>query len=247
MNHSFDVNVAMQFGVNAAIVFQDMGFWCEHSRINRTNYHDGLYWTYNTVKALSEHWPYMSTKAIRTAIQKLIDAGLLITGNFNEYGWDRTLWYALTEKGESIFQNGKINSPKKENPKPKKGEPIPYTVSDTIPDIVIGAKAQRFTPPTLEQLQAYISEKGYTSDEIDPEYFIDHYTSNGWICGKSKMKDWQATVNNWVRRYRKEHPAPEPEKPYGLYCENLSPEEFMRLQQEQAEKDREEARRQGLL
>lgn len=39
----------------------------------------------------------------------------------------------------------------------------------------------------------------------------------------------------------------EPEKSYGLYCENLSPEEFMRLQQEQAEKDREEARRQGLL
>ena len=39
----------------------------------------------------------------------------------------------------------------------------------------------------------------------------------------------------------------EPEKPYGLYCDNLSPEELMRRQKEQAEKDREEARRQGLL
>ena len=90
-------------------------------------------------------------------------------------------------------------------------------------DKSIGAKARRFTPPTLEQLKAYIAEKGFTSDEIDPEYFIDYYTSNGWICGKSKMKDWQATVNNWVRRYRKDHPAPAPQPdpaPYQLGFKN---------------------------
>lgn len=49
------------------------------------------------------------------------------------------------------------------------------------------------------------------------------------------------------RRWEDEPPKPEPEKPRHLYSENLSPEELMRRQKEQAEKDREEARRQGLL
>lgn len=131
MNHTFDVDIATQYGVNAAIVFQDMGYWCEHSRINRKNYHDGLYWTFNSISALSEHYPYMSSKAIRTAIQKLVDGELLTTGNFNKKGWDRTLWYALTQKGESIFRKGKMDSPKTENPNSQNGEPIPYTIPDT--------------------------------------------------------------------------------------------------------------------
>lgn len=140
MNHTFDVDVATAYGVNAAIVFQDMAFWCEHSRINKKNYHDGLYWTYNSIKALQEHWPYLTVKAIRTAIQKLIDAELLVTGNYNEMGWDRTLWYAVTHKGESIFLKGRIQKPEKEIPQAQKGEPIPYTVTDTITDTISCAK-----------------------------------------------------------------------------------------------------------
>jgi len=30
--------------------------------------------------------------------------------------------------------------------------------------------------------------------------FMDHYEANGWIVGKSSMKDWQSTVRNWMRR-----------------------------------------------
>jgi len=30
--------------------------------------------------------------------------------------------------------------------------------------------------------------------------FIDHYEANGWIVGKTHMKDWQSTVRNWMRR-----------------------------------------------
>lgn len=49
-------------------------------------------------------------------------------------------------------------------------------------------------------------------------------------------------------RWKDEHPAPEPEKPSGgLYNENLSPEEYMKRMFEAAERDREEARRQGLI
>lgn len=58
-------------------------------------------------------------------------------------------------------------------------------------------KATRFTPPTLEEVQTYITENNFI---IDAQKFIDYYQSNGWIVGKTKMKDWKATVRGWERR-----------------------------------------------
>ena len=120
-NHSFDVDVATKYGVNAAIIFQDMGYWCEHSRINRKNFHDDRYWTFNSISALCEHYPYFSSKTIRLAIQKLVDAGLLVTGVYNTLPFDRTTWYALTEEGEMLWQNGTMEFPKKANENFPKG------------------------------------------------------------------------------------------------------------------------------
>lgn len=53
-----------------------------------------------------------------------------------------------------------------------------------------------FTPPSVKNVQEYIDEKGYS---IDAEHFVDYYTSNGWMVGKSRMKDWKAAVRNWER------------------------------------------------
>ena len=58
-------------------------------------------------------------------------------------------------------------------------------------------KASRFIPPTLEDIKAYCEEKGY---KLDYDRFIDYYTSNGWMVGKNKMKDWRACVRNWARK-----------------------------------------------
>lgn len=55
----------------------------------------------------------------------------------------------------------------------------------------------KFSPPTVEDIKAYCREQGYM---VDAERFVDHYASNGWMVGKSKMKDWQAAVRNWSRK-----------------------------------------------
>lgn len=52
----------------------------------------------------------------------------------------------------------------------------------------------RFIPPTLEEVEAYIKEKHFT---INATKFVNHYTANGWIRGKTKMKDWKAAVRYW--------------------------------------------------
>lgn len=64
---------------------------------------------------------------------------------------------------------------------------------------------------------------------------------------EEKYIPYPATYINGARWEDEPAQAAEPEKPHGLYSDNLSPEELMRRQKEQAEKDREEARRQGLL
>lgn len=67
-----------------------------------------------------------------------------------------------------------------------------------------GTKKSGFTPPTLQEVQEYVSEKGY---KIDPERFIDFYQSKGWYVGKNKMKDWKSAVRNWSRSQREEKTA----------------------------------------
>ena len=58
------------------------------------------------------------------------------------------------------------------------------------------SKAKRFTPPTLEDVLAYCNER---QNNVDAQHFIDYYTSNGWLVGKNKMKDWKAAVRTWER------------------------------------------------
>lgn len=61
-----------------------------------------------------------------------------------------------------------------------------------------GVKEKRFAPPALENVSEYCREMGYTN--VDAVCFIDFYTSNGWMVGKNRMKDWKAAVRNWDRR-----------------------------------------------
>lgn len=61
-----------------------------------------------------------------------------------------------------------------------------------------GVKEKRFAPPTLQEVKDYCLKMGYT--HVDAERFIDYYTSNGWMVGKNRMKDWKAAVRNWDRR-----------------------------------------------
>ena len=53
-----------------------------------------------------------------------------------------------------------------------------------------------FVKPTIEEVNNYMKEIEYKGDA---EYFINHYQSNGWVVGRSKMKDWKSTVRNWKK------------------------------------------------
>ena len=65
-------------------------------------------------------------------------------------------------------------------------------------DINVPTKpSKRFTPPTVEEVAQYCFDRVST---VDPQRFVDYYTSNGWMVGKNKMKDWKAAVRTWEQK-----------------------------------------------
>lgn len=102
---TFKADVAAKYGTNVSILLGNISYWIEKNKENGKHFHDGRYWTYNTVAAFHSLMPFMSERQIGTALGKAEAEGLLVTGNYNKLPFDRTKWYALTEKGESLFQS----------------------------------------------------------------------------------------------------------------------------------------------
>lgn len=123
--HYFDIKVAELYGINCAVILQNLWHWIRKNEANGTNFYDGNYWTYNSTKAFKDLFPYLSQKQIETALKKLRDENIIVTGNYNAVKYDRTLWYAITPKGKSILLTGEMENTSKGNGIPAEGEPIP--------------------------------------------------------------------------------------------------------------------------
>lgn len=63
------------------------------------------------------------------------------------------------------------------------------------------APAGAFTPPTVEEVADYCLER---RNGISAQRFVDFYTSKGWMVGKTKMKDWKASVRTWEQDNKKQ-------------------------------------------
>ena len=65
----------------------------------------------------------------------------------------------------------------------------------------------RFVPPTVEEVQTYCAEKGFS---FDPQLFVAHYEANGWVQGKGRpLKNWKAAALTWDRRDKESGKAKE--------------------------------------
>ncbi|MCQ1533544.1 helix-turn-helix transcriptional regulator [Mitsuokella jalaludinii] len=98
----FKSSVAKVIGVTGAIILNNLHYWINHNEANEKNFFDGCYWTYNSIKAFCEQFPFLSRNSITRALSKLEKDGYIKTGFHNENSWDRTKWYALTDKGYAL-------------------------------------------------------------------------------------------------------------------------------------------------
>ena len=109
------------------------------------------------------------------------------------------------------YQNGTKGGRKKTEQEPNANQTLTKTYPKenvkekdnvNVNDKKESIEKKRFAPPTRQDVADYVREKGYANVDIDR--FIDYYSSNGWMVGKNKMKDWRAAVRNWNRSQRQE-------------------------------------------
>lgn len=99
-----------------------------------------------------------------------------------------------TKGGRPITKDKPNQNQDKTKAEPKEKDNVKEKVKDKDNDNSV----VRFTPPTKQDVMDYCQEKGYT--DVDVERFMNYYTSNGWMVGKNKMKDWKAAMRNWARK-----------------------------------------------
>ena len=84
-------SLAEEIGLNEAIVLQQIHFWLSKEK----NFIDGRYWVFNSYEDWSKQFPFWSVSTIRRIFGKLEESGLVISGNYNKIGADRTKWYSI--------------------------------------------------------------------------------------------------------------------------------------------------------
>lgn len=181
--HILDIGVAQLVGANAALILENIAYWCEHNAANNANLHNGRYWTYNSTKAFGELFPYMTINVIRASLKKLKDNGLILTGNYNKSAYDRTMWYTLTEKAETMLDvNVHSDEPNQEEATDEAPSTAPTTAQDPWSNTT-NATTEQFQTPTYEpqplltepepKPQPKKTRKSKSFDDI-----IDAYTSD---------------------------------------------------------------------
>ena len=97
---------------NAAIIFSNIYYWCLENKTKGVNCHkdnegNERYWTFDTIKTLTEKFFFLTERQIRTSLEKLETNKLIITGSFNKLAYDRTKWYTVTKEGEALIKSDK--------------------------------------------------------------------------------------------------------------------------------------------
>lgn len=106
--HSYNVEIAIEYGIEEAILIQHFAHWIGEHAANGINLQEGRFWSYDKTDALYAILPeFKNKKKIEYFINKLVDKDILIKGNFNKVKFDRTLWYTFTDNGlRLIFEHG---------------------------------------------------------------------------------------------------------------------------------------------
>ena len=138
--HSFEPNIAQRVGISAAVIYQNISWWCQKNAANERNIIDGLAWSYNSVRAFTTLFPYLTAKQVRTALMVLEGEGLIMVAIHNADPRDRTKWYAtcvqnsVPDPANGSAPQGKAVCPPGQSTFAPQGEPLPVSKPDIKPD-----------------------------------------------------------------------------------------------------------------
>jgi len=106
-----DSEIAINYGVNASIIYNHVCFWIDFNKRKNQNFRDGSFWFFHSYTDFQNRYPFLTYDMIRTAIKKLCEGcishitnksvpPLLKKGNYNKMKADKTIWYALIDESK---------------------------------------------------------------------------------------------------------------------------------------------------
>lgn len=169
------------------------------------------------VLSLPENWNYSinglaavckeGVTAIKSALEELKDNGYLIVKKLNPSETDSGRFEYEYNFYESPKQDKALQDKEKQDTENLYVENLPlYKVlknKDTNNKEKINKK-EKFKKPTIEEIQAYIEEKGYN---VDAEQFYEYYEDTEWKVGSRSMKNWKRAVLTWQKNEEKWNPT----------------------------------------
>lgn len=170
--------LAERIGLNEALFLQQLHYWLQRSN----NWRDGRRWCYKSAEDWTKEFPFWSSRTIKRITTSLKKQNLIITGQFNKAGFDRTTWYTVNyEQLEQASQSIVTDCP---NPKGQVGTTIvtdcPNAKGHFVPTNTI-----EYTETTTENTQ-----KNNTVSGADQETLSERFESLWKLYPrKSRKKD----------------------------------------------------------
>lgn len=220
MTYQFDIDIAALYGVDESIMIFNLQFWIRKNEANGKHFHDGRFWTYNSIEAFTKLFPFWTARQIRRVLKSLEEKGVIVTGNYNTSAYDRTTWYAFADsflqKGQNHFTessngndnsgNSVINNNTDIKPDVKPNKPADGGLFPSESDSITVVRPRRTSEPLcLFENSRYASFDAFAAEFKAPEFadvdivYYFHAVAD-WSAQKGKkMKDWIATARNFIR------------------------------------------------
>lgn len=167
-----DVELAQAIGLNEAIVVQQLNYWLNSKTAKII---DGKPWIYNTYQQWqTDNFPFWSVKTIKRVFSKLEKQGIVVSGNFNRAGFDKTKWYTIDleklDEKMGLCPDDGVNLTRREGQiDPMEGDnltqPIPeitrdYTETTTTNTTAHSPSGQSTEPPIpYKEIISYLNKK----------------------------------------------------------------------------------------
>ena len=100
-SHSFDTGIAKALGFTAAVIYNHILYWLRYNACKSdAQMIDGKYWMYEKQQQIADFLEYLTIDDVKKAMVKLLNAGLIIKGNFNSNPFDKTAWYTIPDQSK---------------------------------------------------------------------------------------------------------------------------------------------------
>lgn len=220
MTYQFDTDIAALYGVDESIMISNLQFWIRKNEANGKHFHDGRFWTYNSIEAFTKLFPFWTARQIRRILKSLEEKGVIVTGNYNTSAYDRTTWYAF---GDSFLLKGQKHFTETSNGNDESGKSVINNVTDIKPDnkpneaadgglfpadpvVPVQTKRRTSEPAAcLFENSRFADYDKFVAEFAAPEFanidiaYYFHAVAD-WSAQKGKkMKDWIATARNFIR------------------------------------------------